>query len=266
MCSWPDLSHSPPEGDNWLYELKYDGYRIVAYAEAGGVRLTTRGGHDFTRRFQEVTDAIAVWSRGRAMVLDGEMVITDATGPDGFPGAAALHEKPRQASLSGMSSSTCWPWTARTSGHGASSNGKETLEALLTGAPDNLYYSPHVRGQGEESFRAACLANMEGIVAKRADSAYSGTRNGDWIKLKCDNRQEFVIGGFTRTDKKAEGISALLLGFYDGPDLIYTGRAGTGLSARCMKDLAEKFDKIKRPTPPFRRGAETEVQRNTHLA
>ncbi len=82
---------------------------------------------------------------------------------------------------------------------------KEMLEALMKDAPKNLYYSQHVRGQGEESLLAACQANLEGIVGKKADSVYSGTRNGDWIKLKCDTRQEFVIGGYTLSDKKRAG-------------------------------------------------------------
>jgi len=93
---------------------------------------------------------------------------------------------------------------------------------------------------------------MEGIVGKKADSVYSGTRNGDWIKLKCEKRQEFVIGGYTLSDKKTSGVSSLLLGVYDGSELIYTGRAGTGFSESAMKDLETKFQSLKRPEAPFR--------------
>jgi bifunctional non-homologous end joining protein LigD len=97
---------------------------------------------------------------------------------------------------------------------------KETLQALMKDAPKNLYYSPHIRGNGKESFTAACKADLEGIVGKKADSIYSGTRNGDWIKLKCGKRQEFVIGGYTLTDKKASGVSSILLGVYEWKELV----------------------------------------------
>ncbi len=128
---------------------------------------------------------------------------------------------------------------------------KETLEALMADAPKNLYYSRHVKGNAKESLKAACAAGLEGIVGKKADSVYRGTRNGDWIKLKCDKRQEFVIGGYTLSDKKTGGISSLLLGVYEGGALVYAGRAGTGLSGRGMKELEAEFEWLKRAEPPF---------------
>jgi bifunctional non-homologous end joining protein LigD len=131
-------------------------------------------------------------------------------------------------------------------------NRKEILETLMENAPKNLYYSRYVRGNGKESFAAACETGMEGIVGKKADSLYSGTRNGDWIKLKCDKRQEFVIGGYTLSDKKTWGISSLLLGVYEDEELIYAGRAGTGLRESDMKTLEEKFENIKRTDSPFK--------------
>ena len=129
---------------------------------------------------------------------------------------------------------------------------KETLEAMMKDAPYNLHYSRHVRGNGKESFAAACEAGMEGIIGKKADSVYSGTRNGDWIKLKCDRRQEFVIGGYTLSDKKTSGVSSLLLGVYEGAELSYAGRAGTGLSEPDRKELELKFEALKRTRPPFK--------------
>ena len=100
-------------------------------------------------------------------------------------------------------------------------------------------------------FVAACEAGMEGIVGKKADSIYSGIRNGDWIKLKCDKRQEFVIGGYTLSDKKTSGISSLLLGVYEGKALVYAGRAGTGLSESDIKELEDKFENFKGAEAPF---------------
>ncbi len=129
---------------------------------------------------------------------------------------------------------------------------KETLEKLMNDATNNLRYSRHVKGSGKESFEAACEMGMEGIVGKKADSVYSGTRNGDWIKLKCEKRQEFVIGGYTLTEKRTSGVSSLILGVYEGEDLIYTGRAGTGLSESEMRTLEEKFKDISRDISPFK--------------
>jgi bifunctional non-homologous end joining protein LigD len=97
---------------------------------------------------------------------------------------------------------------------------------------------------------------MEGIVGKKADSVYSGTRNGDWIKLKCDKRQEFVIGGYSLTDKRTYGISSLLLGAYEGGELVYVGRAGTGISEKEMKMLEGKFSDLMRINPPFKSAPE----------
>ncbi|HCF70653.1 MAG TPA: DNA ligase D, partial [Syntrophomonas sp.] len=128
---------------------------------------------------------------------------------------------------------------------------KETLAAMLQDAPKNLHYSQHVRGNGRENFHVACEAGMEGIIGKKADSIYSPTRNGDWIKLKCEKRQEFVIGGYTLSDKKTSGVSSLLLGIYEGEKLIYAGRAGTGLTERDRKELEKTFKSIKRMEPPF---------------
>jgi bifunctional non-homologous end joining protein LigD len=121
---------------------------------------------------------------------------------------------------------------------------KDKLEALLKNSPVNIRFSSHARGDGENIFGAACRANLEGIIGKKADSLYSGTRNGDWIKVKCGNEQEFVIGGYTQTEKKTSGISAILLGVYEGNDLVYAGRAGTGFTARTMKELEGKFKSI----------------------
>lgn len=245
------LVNQVPKSGDWLYEVKYDGYRIIAYLEGEQVRLLSRNYNDYTEKFSPVADALATFAKGRAMVLDGEMVIIDDEGRSDFQALQNYLKSPRKRPL-------CYiifdllaldgedlrerPLLER----------KELLEKLLEGAPDCLQYSAHVRGQGEESLQAAREKHLEGIVGKRADSLYSGSRSGDWIKLKCENRQEFVIGGYTRTEKKSEGISALLLGVFEGDSLIYCGRAGTGIAQKEMPELEAKFQKIGRKTSPFK--------------
>jgi len=244
------LVHTPPKGEDWLYEMKYDGYRILAYIEDNSVRLITRNGHDYTKQFQEVASSLVEWAGGRAMILDGEMAITDAAGKTDFQALQNYLKNPHTKNLTYIVFDLLALDGADLRGHRLIDR-KDTLEALLKDAPKNLHYSRHVRGNGKESFRAACEAGMEGIVGKKADSVYSGARNGDWIKLKCDQRQEFVIGGYTLTDRKTSGVSSLLLGVYTGGELVYAGRAGTGLSEADMKELEGKFAGMKRMEPPF---------------
>lgn len=239
-----------PEGDDWLYELKYDGYRILAYVEGNGVRLITRNGNDYTGRFRDIASSLLDMACGRAMVLDGEMAVTDAVGRTDFQALQNYMKNPREQHLAYIVFDLLALDGADLRGRPLTER-KEALESLLKDAPKNIHCSQHVRGSGKESFAAACELGMEGIVGKKADSLYSGTRNGDWIKLKCDKRQEFVIGGYTLSDKKTSGLSSLLLGVYEDDDLVFAGRAGTGMSENEMKELEQKFENLKSMESPF---------------
>jgi bifunctional non-homologous end joining protein LigD len=240
-----------PKGGDWLYELKYDGYRIIAYIENNGVRLVTRNGHDYTGKFHDIAYSLIDWAGGRAMVLDGEMVVTDAKGRTDFQALQSYMRNPGGKKLTYIIFDLL-ALDGKDMRKNSLAERKEMLEELMKDAPGNLFYSKHVRENGEACYLAACKSGMEGIIGKKADSVYSGTRNGDWIKLKCDKRQEFVIGGYTLSDKKTSGVSSLLLGVYEGDELIYAGRAGTGFTVRSMKELAEKFEVIKRKNSPFK--------------
>lgn len=240
-----------PTGEDWLYELKYDGYRIVAFVEGNTVRLITRNGNDFTSRFQSIANTLLDWAAGRAMVLDGEMAVTDEGGKTDFQALQNYMKNPRAHSLSYIVFDLLALDGVDLRGQRLTQR-KEKLLTLMQDAPKNLHYSRHIEGNGKESFNAACALGMEGIIGKKADSLYSGTRNGDWIKLKCERRQEFVIGGYTLTDKKASGVSALLLGVYDNGQLIYAGRAGSGISESEAKELSAKFQSIIRSDSPFK--------------
>ena len=213
------LVRSIPKEDDWYYELKYDGYRIVAFIEGNNVRLMTRNGHDYTNRFPAIVTSLSDLATGRAIVLDGEVVITDETGKTDFQALQSYLKRPKDQNLTYI----VFDLLAL---DGVDMRGlslikrKEQLERLMTNAPTNLYYSRHIKGNGQESFNVACQTGMEGIIGKKGNSTYSGSKNGDWIKLKCDRRQEFVIGGFVRTNKKTSGVSSLLLGVYDGDALV----------------------------------------------
>jgi bifunctional non-homologous end joining protein LigD len=245
------LVNTVPAGPDWLYEMKYDGYRILAYLEGSGVRLMTRNGIDYTDRFADAAYSLSAWAAGRAMVLDGEMAVTDAEGKTDFQALQNFMKNPEGQNLTYIIFDLLALDGADLRGRPLAER-KETLQALMRGAPKNLHYSQHISGNGEQCLFAACQANAEGIVGKRAGSVYSGTRNGDWIKVKCGKRQEFVIGGYTLSDKKTSGVSSLLLGVYEGDELVYAGRAGTGFTARTAKELEEKFTLLRRSTSPFK--------------
>lgn len=245
------LVHSIPLEGDWLYELKYDGYRIIAFVEANQARLITRNGNDFTRKFQAVASSLLDLAAGRAMVLDGEIAITDAAGKTDFQALQNYMKTPKPQNLTYIVFDLLAlegedlrekPLTVR----------KGMLETLLQNAPKKLFYSRYILGKGKESFAAASEAGMEGIIGKKVDSVYSGSRNGDWIKLKCEKRQEFVICGYTISDKKSRGISSLLLGVYAGEYLIYAGRTGTGFNESDIKHLLELFENIKRRKSAFK--------------
>ncbi len=245
------LVNKVPDGDDWLYELKYDGFRIMAFVEGNSARLITRNGNDYINRFHNVASSLIDLAAGRAMVLDGEIAVTDAAGKTDFHALQNYMRNPGGKNLTYI----IFDLLALDGSDLREQHlidRKEMLENLMKDAPKNLYYSRYVRGKGKESFGVACEAGMEGIIGKKADSIYSGTRNGDWIKLKCDKRQEFVIGGYTLSDKKTSGVSSLLLGVYDGEELVYAGRAGTGINQNDMKVLEEKFENLKRSDSPFR--------------
>lgn len=245
------LVDTAPEGADWLYELKYDGYRIIAYIEGGKVKLITRNGQDYTKKFNKVADSLSKWFGSRAAVLDGEVVIINAKGRTDFQALQNHIKSPKGERLTYI----IFDLLAL---DGADLRNKklierkEKLETILEGAPHELYYSKHLSGNGQEIFVSACRADFEGVVCKRADSIYSGTRNGDWVKMKCRARQEFVIGGYTVSDKKTDGFSSVILGVYDGNDLVYAGRAGTGFTERSTKALKDKFDEINSETSFFK--------------
>lgn len=244
------LTKQVPVDEDWIYELKYDGYRILAYVEGNRVRLITRNGNDYKDQFYEVASSLIDLAAGRPVILDGEIAVIDSTGKTDFQALQSYFKNPDKKNLTYIIFDIL-ALDGRDLRNEKLLDRKKILEGLMKDAPDNLYYSRYIKGNGKESFMAACEAGMEGIVGKRPDSIYSGTRNGDWIKLKCDKRQEFVIGGYTRSNKKISGISSLLLGVYEDKDLIYAGRAGTGISEHEGKELEEKFEQIKSEVSPF---------------
>ncbi len=245
------LTAKPPTGEEWLFEVKYDGYRILAVVEEDKTVLFTRNGFDYTHKFSIIADALSHWSKGRAFILDGEMIITDKEGKSDFQALQNYLRQKKDKHLTFVVFDILALDGVDLRNHTLKER-KQILHQLLTDAPKSIIYSQHIEGSGQECFEAACRLKLEGIIGKKTNSVYSGgTRNGDWVKIKCDNRQEFVIGGFTKTDKNISGISALLLGVYQDKDFVYVGRVGTGFNQRNTKELLKKLTSIITDKPFF---------------
>lgn len=244
------LVENAPSEDGWVFEPKYDGYRIVAFVENNSAKLVTRNGKDYTKHFIDIALSLESFSRGRAMILDGEAVVIDDKGKSDFQALQSFMKKSKGDNLT-YAVFDILSLDGKDLRDKTLLERKEILANLMKNPPDNLYFSRHIKGNGKKSFESACELDLEGIIGKRADSKYTGTRNGDWIKLKCDRRQEFVIGGFTVSDKQTSGLSSVLVGYFDKDKFIYAGRAGSGFTEKERKDLYKKFSSIIVEKSPF---------------
>jgi bifunctional non-homologous end joining protein LigD len=254
-----------PLGDEWLHELKFDGYRMLCFLSAGKTRFLSRNGKDWTEKFPNLSEALKTFPAATA-ILDGEVVIQDKSGRSSFQ---ALQQSMKSRSsafvfqifdlvyVNGFNI-TRTPLRER----------KALLEELLTSGKSKgpLRYSEHIEGNGPEFFKQACEYGLEGIVSKLADSPYESTRNKNWLKTKCIKRQEFVIAGYTPSKKAFPGFGSLILGVYDKGKLVYSGRVGTGFSIKQRLEIQKKLDRISQPSMPFAMKPKDPGLRDAHWA
>jgi bifunctional non-homologous end joining protein LigD len=257
MTDWlpPQLAtlvERAPEGNEWVHELKYDGYRMLCSLRDGRVNLLTRNGNDWTSKLQQIAEAA-----GRLPVkqvwLDGEVV---ALMPDGSVNFQAL-----QNAFDVRSETDLVYYVfdlLYLDGYDLRSSPlierKRLLGSLLGELPPSsvIRYSDHIAGQGAVVYAEACARGMEGLISKRSDASYVAGRNRNWVKVKCGQRQEFVIGGFTEPSGSRLGFGALLLGVYDNDGrLHFAGRTGTGFSERSLKELHKRLAALEQRDPPF---------------
>ena len=245
------LVETPPKGDDWLHEIKYDGYRLVCRLKDGKVNIYSRNGKEWTDRFAAAAAAIRKL-KCKSAWIDGEICAVDEKGRSSFQ---AL-----QNALSGTDTSHLvfiafdLPFLDGYDLRGVQLvERKRMLGELLEKSKTSLRFSPEVQGGGAEVFAQACNLGLEGIVSKRADSTYaSGLRTRNWVKVKCILRQEMVIGGFSDPQGSRAGFGALLLGVYnDSGDLRYAGKVGTGFDDALLKSMRAKLDKLERDSAPF---------------
>jgi bifunctional non-homologous end joining protein LigD len=248
------LASKVPTGENWLHELKFDGYRALAFFENGKVRLISRNGNDWTARFQAVADALETLPIKHA-ILDGEVVSLDASGVSNFQQLQNQMKRGKDESL------VIYLFDApHLLGYDLTETPlierKQVLARLvLTANPKNegaYRYSDHIQGHGEEVLQQACRSAMEGVIAKRADSTYQQARSSSWLKVKCLKQQEFVIGAYTKPEGARVGFGALLLGYYEKNELTYAGKVGTGFTTQSLRELTAELKKRRIDSPPFK--------------
>ena len=248
------LVNSVPPGNEWLHEIKFDGYRILCRVENGEARFLTREAQDWTHRFSGLVK-LAEALPPHQLFLDGEIVVLDRNGVNDFQ---LLQNSLKQNSSANLvyyifdllhlngRDLTSKPLLAR----------KEELKKILplhgrsTTGPA-LCCSEHWIGRGEELFHNACTMGLEGIVSKRKNEPYRSGRGKDWLKIKCVKSQEFVIGGFTDPAGSRANLGALLLGIYDNGNFRYAGRVGTGFNNKTLRDLRGRLDRIASSSPFF---------------
>ncbi|WP_138934062.1 DNA ligase D [Roseovarius arcticus] len=239
------LVDAPPVGDDWLHETKFDGYRCLAALGKGGTRLYTRSGKDWTDRFHALNGAFDPLPCDAALI-DGEVMAARIEGSAFSSLQKALkHSHPLVFFAFDL---------LRIDGEDLRKSPqierRKRLAHLLSGAQPGgpLRLSDHIVGNGAMVFTSACKAGAEGIISKRIDAPYRGTRSKAWLKVKCTRRQEFVIVGYSPSDKSGRPFASLLLGSYEGGALRYKGRVGTGFSEEAMDDVMRAI--VGRKTSP----------------
>ncbi len=234
------LVDSVPTGDGWIHEYKYDGYRLLLAVGEGVATAWTRNGKDWSDKFKALVKAAAKLPAG--CLIDGEAAALDDKGRPSFQLLQSTLKDQRGANLVFYAFDLLvdrgkdirkLPTIER----------KQRLAALLEGVPSPILYGDHVIGRGEDLFREVCKQGGEGIISKRASAPYRGIRTRDWLKIKCIQRQEFVIVGWSESDKRL-GFRSLLLGVNEGGKLRYAGKVGTGFNAKLIGELMELMEPL----------------------
>lgn len=241
------LVDEPFDRDDWLFEIKWDGYRAIGAKQGQNVQLHSRNQLDFSNRFPRVVEALR--NLKDDVVLDGEIVALDKDGLPHFEWLQSWHKQP-QDSLYYYAFDILWH-----NGHDVTKlplvDRKKILRSVLTGH-SAIRFSDHLEKTGTVLFKQAEKDRLEGIVAKRASAAYQpGVRGQDWLKIKTHHRQETVIGGFTEPKGSRKYLGSLLLGVYQNGQFVYVGHSGGGIPTEQLKDLRERLGKLEQPTPPF---------------
>lgn len=240
------------QGDQWIHEIKFDGYRLQAHIDGDEVRLLTRTGLDWTERFASVAKALKALKLTSA-ILDGEVVVEDDAGASSFVELVDALKAGRSADmlyyvfdalyLQGQDVTTA-----------ALTDRRALVEAVLERAGASggaIRFSQHLEGDARRIFTEACKLGLEGIISKRRDMPYRSGRRDEWRKTKCIHTDEFVIGGYVEHSKIKHAIGSLALGFFEKGKFMYAGRVGTGFDQATAAALWSVLQPLRATAAPF---------------
>jgi bifunctional non-homologous end joining protein LigD len=244
------LVETPPTGGDWIYELKFDGFRVQAIKAGAKVKLISRNENDLTKNFEEVAAAVATLPCAEC-VIDGEVVALDEEGRSSFQLLQSREMEGRASPLYYYVFDLLQLEGKNLTGLSLTTR-KETLRQLCSAARDPIRYSGELGPDVTALLREVQQRGLEGIIGKRANSHYeAGRRSGAWIKLKCVSEQEFVIGGYTPPAGARKHFGALLVGYYEKKRLLFAGKVGTGFDTKMLATLHKKFQGEARKDCPF---------------
>lgn len=239
---------------HWIFEYKFDGERCIAYHTGNNVRLYSRNQLQLNQKYPEIVNAVQAQA-GVDFIIDGEVVALKG----GISSFSALQQRinissPDEAIQQAIPVYYYIFDLLYLDGYDLTGLPLLTRKALLQAVfsfGGRILFSNHRQADGKNCYHLACRRGFEGIIAKRANSRYLQQRSQDWIKFKCQMRQEFVIGGYTEPKNSRQGFGAILIGYYQGGVLVYAGKVGTGFDDTALQTLSEVFHPLERPENPF---------------
>jgi bifunctional non-homologous end joining protein LigD len=239
-----------PEGSNWLHEIKYDGYRLIAVKDKSTVTLWTRNQYDWSARFPSLVASLEKLNV-ESFMLDGEIALVKADGVTDFGGLQSSLKTGKESQLTYYAFDL--PYF-----HGYDLRScklierKELLKSVIeSSAASRLQFSDHVLGKGAEFFKKCRDSGVEGVISKRVDSKYKAGRSETWLKCKSILSDDFVIGGYVRSDSRPGAIGSLVVGFFSQGHFVFAGKVGSGFSERALTDLKRDCDSLSRKESPF---------------
>jgi len=244
------LAKFPPTGDRWLHEIKFDGYRLQAHIANRRVRLWTRGGLDWTEKFGDGVRHALRSLPARTALIDGELVVENESGVSEFSLLQADLSAGRFDRFA-YYAFDCLYLDGYDLREAALIRRKELLQQLIGAVGGLIRYSSHFLEDGKLVLQRACALGLEGIVSKASESVYVSGRGRSWVKAKCSARQEFVIAGYVPSTTGRKAVGSLALGVYDGADLRYVGRVGTGFTSGVAEALFAKLETMRIRSSPF---------------
>ncbi|WP_207388416.1 non-homologous end-joining DNA ligase [Gramella sp. KN1008] len=260
------LTHDVFSGEDWIFERKLDGERCLVFKKGKEVNIMSRNKKNLNKVYPEIVSALEKQKTGN-FIADGEMVAFKGKITSFSELQKRMHLKKEEEVRNSKTKVyfyffdlmfledhdlTRLPLTER----------KKILRTIIS-FEDPLRFTAHRNEKGEEFYKEACKKKWEGLIAKKADSSYAHSRSSNWLKFKCENQQEFVIGGYTDPQGERKGFGALLLGFYKDDKLQYAGKVGTGYTDKMLEELQVKMSEIEVDKPAFEKNGDL-PDKNVH--